>query len=643
MDLEALVTDELRDDAHAYTLEWFDVEASTRRPPHATVQLRHARRRERPRRLHRRRPGRRDLPRHQRRHPARGAPARVPHRLGDRRPGRARRGERRARARRLHGPGQGVSTDIIEAAALAYVRALVQRRAQGRHGAPRSSPSSRLELTLDAVASRAALRVRPPSRPASRRRRVHQARADRLDRSVVRADDRDRRRRAPGRAAASVAATAALRLAGGGGRRAGGGDQAEHAGAAAGGRGVEVRRAPHAAVDVLAAADLHRREHPRHRARGQHRLGDGGAAARRARRTSPGAPLPRSTAAIRRRPSKRAPSRSRCVARPGERALGPRRCRAASAARAQRAGRARRRASASGVSGVAAPRRPPTPRARSAAARRDGPRRLAPAWTRPPPRPLGRRPVARLAAAARRPASPPRSSPPTCRRSTRTRGSPAPASASIPPSSPRIQASPSVPPAPRTSTSGRSIASRLPDARCWPAARLYVITYKRMAAAAEPTVAAVGPRVKALREAMDLSLRDLAERSGVSRADALQVERGETSPTLQVAARIAAGLELRLSQLLRLDEDGTVTVVRARRAPQRRRRRPRLRGAHPAAARPARRGLPPHARTRRRHRRPGRPADARARRPRDRVRRARRASRFIFDGDRARARTRATA
>ena len=39
MDLEALVTDELRADAHAYTLEWFDVEASTRRPPHATVSI----------------------------------------------------------------------------------------------------------------------------------------------------------------------------------------------------------------------------------------------------------------------------------------------------------------------------------------------------------------------------------------------------------------------------------------------------------------------------------------------------------------------------------------------------------------------------------------------------------------------------
>jgi mannose-6-phosphate isomerase-like protein (cupin superfamily) len=42
-----------------------------------------------------------------------------------------------------------------------------------------------------------------------------------------------------------------------------------------------------------------------------------------------------------------------------------------------------------------------------------------------------------------------------------------------------------------------------------------------------------------------------------------QVERGETSPTLAVATRIAAGLDLRLSQLLRLDEGGTVTIVRA--------------------------------------------------------------------------------
>src|SRR5438309_3458253 len=74
---------------------------------------------------------------------------------------------------------------------------------------------------------------------------------------------------------------------------------------------------------------------------------------------------------------------------------------------------------------------------------------------------------------------------------------------------------------------------------------------------------AIGARVRALRESSSLSLRELAQRSGVSAPMLSQVERGETSPTLTLAARIAAGLELRLSQLLRLDEDGAVTIVRA--------------------------------------------------------------------------------
>jgi transcriptional regulator with XRE-family HTH domain len=78
--------------------------------------------------------------------------------------------------------------------------------------------------------------------------------------------------------------------------------------------------------------------------------------------------------------------------------------------------------------------------------------------------------------------------------------------------------------------------------------------------AAEPLH--IGPRVRALREAMDLSLRDLGERTGVSAPMLSQVERGETSPTLAVASRIAGGLELSLSQLLRLDEGDGVTVVR---------------------------------------------------------------------------------
>ncbi|HEY2651262.1 MAG TPA: 2-isopropylmalate synthase [Solirubrobacteraceae bacterium] len=40
MDLEALVTDELREQTVGYQLEWFEVEASSRRPPHATVGIR---------------------------------------------------------------------------------------------------------------------------------------------------------------------------------------------------------------------------------------------------------------------------------------------------------------------------------------------------------------------------------------------------------------------------------------------------------------------------------------------------------------------------------------------------------------------------------------------------------------------------
>src|SRR5919199_4939809 len=84
-----------------------------------------------------------------------------------------------------------------------------------------------------------------------------------------------------------------------------------------------------------------------------------------------------------------------------------------------------------------------------------------------------------------------------------------------------------------------------------------------MAAPPVADLPALGPRIRALREGLDLSLRELATRSGVSAPMLSQVERGETSPTLQIAARIAGGLDLRLSQLLRLDEEGAVSIVRA--------------------------------------------------------------------------------
>src|SRR3954468_19363104 len=105
---------------------------------------------------------------------------------------------------------------------------------------------------------------------------------------------------------------------------------------------------------------------------------------------------------------------------------------------------------------------------------------------------------------------------------------------------------------------------------------MYVIAYAAMASATQPNAVAadgaVGARVKSLREAMDLSLRDLAERSGVSAPMLSQVERGDTSPTLAAAQKIASGLDLTLSQLLRLDEDRHVVVIPAGARRTRRRR-----------------------------------------------------------------------
>ena len=123
---------------------------------------------------------------------------------------------------------------------------------------------------------------------------------------------------------------------------------------------------------------------------------------------------------------------------------------------------------------------------------------------------------------------------------------------------------------------------------------------------------------------MELSLRDLAQRSGVSAPMLSQVERGETSPTLAVAERIAKGLDLRLSQLLRLDEGGQVAIVRAGE------RRPGNSDA--ASGHSAEILTPPLPGQRaelsrhvlaaaREHGRSRRPADARARQPRDRARR----------------------
>ena len=147
MDLEALVTDELRsEDVGGYALEWFEVEASSRRPPHARVSI--------------------TLPDGS---SATGsftgdgpidavfqaieAASGVRTTLADFKIGAVTEGQDAlgevsivVEANGFSGAGQGISTDIIEAAARAYVRALsvaVARASASEQGeaAPLAAPT----------------------------------------------------------------------------------------------------------------------------------------------------------------------------------------------------------------------------------------------------------------------------------------------------------------------------------------------------------------------------------------------------------------------------------------------------------------------------------------------------------------------
>ena len=71
----------------------------------------------------------------------------------------------------------------------------------------------------------------------------------------------------------------------------------------------------------------------------------------------------------------------------------------------------------------------------------------------------------------------------------------------------------------------------------------------------------LGERVRELRRGRGLTLEELAERSGVSRAMISKVERGEKNPTLVVAAKLAEGLGVTLSQLAGMEERREVVVV----------------------------------------------------------------------------------
>lgn len=74
----------------------------------------------------------------------------------------------------------------------------------------------------------------------------------------------------------------------------------------------------------------------------------------------------------------------------------------------------------------------------------------------------------------------------------------------------------------------------------------------------------LGERVRSLRRERGLTLDDLAARSGVSRAMISKLERGEKSPTLVVAAKVAEGLGVGLPQLVGAEEKRRVVVTRRR-------------------------------------------------------------------------------
>src|SRR5215210_644533 len=70
----------------------------------------------------------------------------------------------------------------------------------------------------------------------------------------------------------------------------------------------------------------------------------------------------------------------------------------------------------------------------------------------------------------------------------------------------------------------------------------------------------LGGRVRELRRRRGLTLEELAELSGVSRAMISKLERGEKNPTLLVAANLAEGLGVTLSQLAGMEERREIVV-----------------------------------------------------------------------------------
>lgn len=72
---------------------------------------------------------------------------------------------------------------------------------------------------------------------------------------------------------------------------------------------------------------------------------------------------------------------------------------------------------------------------------------------------------------------------------------------------------------------------------------------------------ALAARLSALRQSAGLTLEDVAETSGISRATLSRIERGDNSPTASALGRLCAAYNVTMSQLLMEVEDDAPRLI----------------------------------------------------------------------------------
>lgn len=70
----------------------------------------------------------------------------------------------------------------------------------------------------------------------------------------------------------------------------------------------------------------------------------------------------------------------------------------------------------------------------------------------------------------------------------------------------------------------------------------------------EAAISNIGPTIKSKREALDLSLQDLADRTWVTKTHVWELEQGRSSsPKIQTCLRLCDALNISLNELLGFD------------------------------------------------------------------------------------------